>query len=78
MLLRLLTTVDAELATTVHAEHEAIEGWRGKYPPKITFPADSKKRNKRVAAKFEHLGFPPPQPSDGLSRLLRSHRLIIF
>jgi hypothetical protein len=76
VLLRMLVTVDAELATSAGAESEVLREWKKRHGERVTFPADPARCNQKVANKLALIGMPRPVPDAAITRLLRNHRLI--
>lgn len=79
VILRLMTTIDAHLATSVYAERALIEAWKAHHGSTKRFlPADEIKRRTKVASSVARLGFPKPLASDDIPELLKERNLVFF
>jgi hypothetical protein len=77
VVLSIVTTLDAELALTVHGEAELLSRWKGAYGRFTTLPADPATRERRVRRELVNIGFPSADKPDELYRWLRKHGIVM-
>jgi len=79
VILRLITTIDAHLSASPHAEAAIVGGWAKRHgTSKQLLPADETKRRSKVANAVARIGFPKPVPTDDIPDLLKAHDLAFF
>lgn len=77
IVLRLVVTLDAELARAQSAEEEFCERWRQGQVTFLTLKTrDDKKRAAQVSAAIHKVGFPRPAETEELARFLRDRKLV--
>jgi hypothetical protein len=76
VVLRIVTTIDAELALTQQGETEFFRRWKSVYRYEM-LPADTTRRLHRIEAQTMNAGFPRPYDPGVLDRALRDARLIM-
>jgi hypothetical protein len=76
LVLRVVATVDAILATTDEGGSIVTGRWRDSHGRRM-LTADPVKRRSTVRTFLDAMGFPRPTPADGLIALLRSEGLLI-
>lgn len=77
VVLRIVTSIDAELAAVVDAEKDLVDRWRqrhGKTPLQVS--ADEKRRNTLIVLACAQAGLPRPHQPSALYPLLRSRSLV--
>jgi len=79
VLLRIMVTVDAELAGAEGAEPELVTVWEAKFDKgRKMLPGDVSKRKLRILNNFKHAGLPDPIVTDELVNFLKAHGLVAF
>ena len=81
IILKIITTLDAELSQSVHAELEFEKRWRNKHTNKPTLktansPEKLNARERQIKRLVSGLGFPSPQEANETEIFLRSKGLI--
>lgn len=77
ILLRLITTLDAELARSISAENAFVARWRDRFPSRVMLPSsNNSKRDLRIRAMLRVLQFPPPSTTTSLVPILQNGSLI--
>lgn len=80
VLLRIVTTVDAELAATAVAQSYFVTQWPAKYTNQLVkkmLPSSRDKRDARIANRSVALGFPRPGSREKIDQLLKAEGLIV-
>jgi hypothetical protein len=78
VVLKLISTFDAELSRVKNAEHAFLARWKSKHSLMITLPSNPTARQDRVARLAKSAGFPEPAKPGDLAPWLRSKRLVAF
>ncbi len=77
MMLRVASTIDAQLSGTREAEQVFVGWWKSRYGKLLTLPTDKVRREKRIAALCTKMGLPEPAYPPDLYTLLRSRTLVV-
>lgn len=78
IILKMLTTLDAEFSRSAAAEAVFIRRWHEAHPKRINFRLKSAKRENQVKRLVERAGFPRPSSPDGLGAWLKAKRLVDY
>ena len=77
VLLRLVTTIDAEVAITDAGAAELMRRWRTAYGPHRPLPAVRSKRDDTLRTLLNHIGFQNPDDANAAYAVLRSASLVL-
>ena len=79
VLLRIMTTLDAELCRSAKSERIFEQRWKNEFQEqRLDLPANTSKRNKRVCGLIEKTGLPRPLNPEILASFLKTKRLVLF
>lgn len=79
VIIRLITTLDAELARTQKAEQEILKRWEIKHSIKSRMlKSDQSARQGQITRLIRNLGFPSPLYSTELENFLKQNKLITY
>ncbi|MDR0533921.1 MAG: hypothetical protein LBH01_08200 [Verrucomicrobiales bacterium] len=76
IILRLITTLDAELSRSKGAEKEFIKSWQQIHSKPITLPNDKKRRKNRIIRMVKKVGYPEPKMPEELEDWLKKMGLV--
>ena len=76
IILRLVCTLDAELAYSNNAEKIFIDRWKRKHGNKTTLPSNPDSRQQKIRKLFRQIELPAPQASPQLEIWLKSLSII--
>jgi hypothetical protein len=76
IILRLITTLDAELAKTSMAERELLSQWRDINGRGVTLKANPQERRAQLSRLIRKLGMPTPTRVEEIEALLRDNHLL--
>ena len=76
VMLSLVTTLDAQLATTAAGESALLERWRSVHPSRMLSGEPSRRRNQLVRMNYA-AGLPRPADVDALFDFLKGKRLLV-
>lgn len=74
--LKLMITIDAEIAKSTHAEDYFVQRWRELHPPGLTLPKDPKRASNFIKRHITKLDIPSDKSVMDLKPLLVSKKLV--
>ncbi len=78
IVLKIMSSVDAELSQAVEAEKVFLARWRSKHGPRLTIPGDLARRKERLLRMARGAGVLPLTDFEGIGVWLKSIGLILY